>query len=240
MLIPALRQGLRSDAGGEPAEGEARRADRAAARVGLPLVGRRRCRRRSPCSGARSSGSASAPTRARPASSVDEYMATKATPQQRLEALAAASDKLAADFGNVEDAVGRHQPLPAPHRRHRPAVQRRGAEHSGRLHLGALGLARLVRRAHLHGHEEDGTARAATASSPSSSSATRCAAQGGHRRRRERRSDSRRTSTIRRSATRPATCARCTSIAAQLKGHTERAVPPGTVIGELVNWCVRR
>ena len=43
------------------------------------------------------------------------------------------------------------------------------------LHVGALGLARVVRRARVSGHEEDGTARAATASSPSSSSATACA-----------------------------------------------------------------
>ena len=56
-------------------------------------------------------------------------------------------DKLDARLRHVEDAVGRHQPLPAPHRRHRAAVQRRGAEHPGRLHVVALGLARVVRRA---------------------------------------------------------------------------------------------
>ena len=42
-------------------------------------------------------------------------------------------------FRNVEDAMGRHQPIPAPHRRHRPALQRRGPEHSRRVHLGAWG-----------------------------------------------------------------------------------------------------
>jgi acyl-homoserine-lactone acylase len=38
--------------------------------------------------------------------SVYEYMATKATPQQRLESLAAASDKLAADFGTWQTPWG--------------------------------------------------------------------------------------------------------------------------------------
>jgi acyl-homoserine-lactone acylase len=38
--------------------------------------------------------------------SVYEYMETKATPQQRLESLAAASDKLAADFGSWKTAWG--------------------------------------------------------------------------------------------------------------------------------------
>ena len=92
-----------------------------------------------------------------------------------LQALAAASDKLAADFGTWKTPWGdinRFQRLTGD------IVQPfddAGAERSGRLHLGALGLARVVRRAHLSGHEEDGTARAATASSPWSSSATACA-----------------------------------------------------------------
>ena len=68
-----------------------------------------------------------------------------------LQALSAASDKLAR-LRHLEDAVGRHQSLPASHRRHRPAVQRRGPEHPGRLHLVALGLARVIRRAHAHRH----------------------------------------------------------------------------------------
>ncbi len=42
-------------------------------------------------------------------------------------------------FRELEDAVGRHQSVPAAHRRHRAAVQRRGAEHSRRLHVLAWG-----------------------------------------------------------------------------------------------------
>ncbi len=39
----------------------------------------------------------------------------------------------------LEDAVGRHQSIPAPHRRHRAAVQRRAAEHSRGFHFVAWG-----------------------------------------------------------------------------------------------------
>ena len=76
-------------------------------------------------------------------------------PAQRLEALAPRVGQAHARLRHLEDAVGRDQPLPAAHRRHRAAVQRRGAEHPGGVHLGAVGLARVVRRAHLPGHEEE-------------------------------------------------------------------------------------
>ncbi len=58
-------------------------------------------------------------------------------------------------FRQVGHALGRRQPLPAPHRRHRPSVQRCGPEHSRRLHVLALGLARVVRRAVVSDDEED-------------------------------------------------------------------------------------
>ena len=51
-------QGLGRGAGVESAEGETRRADRDAAQVGSALGGGLRCRRRSPCSGAKMSGGA--------------------------------------------------------------------------------------------------------------------------------------------------------------------------------------
>ena len=60
---------------------------------------------------------------------------TSATPQQLLRRWPRRPTSSRADFGKLEDAVGRHQPLPAADRRHRPAVQRRRAEHSGRLHV---------------------------------------------------------------------------------------------------------
>ncbi len=49
-------------------------------------------------------------------------------------------------FRYVEDAVGRRQSLPAPDGRHRSALQRCRAQHPGRLHVVAVGVARLVRR----------------------------------------------------------------------------------------------
>ena len=55
---------------------------------------------------------------------------------------------------DLEDAVGRHQSIPAPDRRHRSAVPRRGTEHSGWLYIVGLGIAGFVRRARLSGHEE--------------------------------------------------------------------------------------
>ncbi len=51
--------------------------------------------------------------------------------------------------------LGRDQPIPAAHRSHRAAVRRRGGEHPGAVHLGAMGLARVLRRAHVPGHETD-------------------------------------------------------------------------------------
>ena len=114
------------------------------------------------------------------------------------DALAAASDTLTADFGTWKTPWGninRFQRLTDDivH-----PFNDAGAEHPGRLHVVALGLARVVRRAGLPGHEEDGTARAATASSRWSSSATACARRRSPRVARAA-IRSRRTSTIRRS-----------------------------------------
>ena len=103
---PAAGQGVRRSAGRRPAQGEAGRADRAAARLGLPLVGARRCRRRSRCSGARSSGGASAPTRARRACRPTTTSRRRRRREQLLQALAAASDKLTADFGKWKTPWG--------------------------------------------------------------------------------------------------------------------------------------
>ena len=43
-----------------------------------------------------------------------------------------------AGLRDLAHAVGGDQPLPAPHRRHRAAVLRRGAQHPCALHLGAV------------------------------------------------------------------------------------------------------
>ena len=129
---------------------------------------------------------------------------------------------------HLAHAVGRDQPLPAPHRRHRAAVRRRRRRaFPVPLHLGALGIAGLVRRravqrAPRRWYGTSGNSFVAvvefgeTACGPGRS---RPAARAAIRRRS--------TSTIRRSATPRATCATCTSTAISSKGHTERTYRPG-------------
>ena len=161
--------------------------------------------------------------------SADDYIAGKAAPEQLLAGARGGVRQARGRLRDLEDAVGRHQPLPAPHRRHRPAVQRRGAEHSGRLHVGAVGLAGLVRRARLHGYEEDVRHQRQQLRRRGRVRRPR-AGQGRHGRRRERRSRRRRTSTIRRSGTARATCGTCTSTArswrATSSASTIRVMPP--------------
>ena len=137
-------------------------------------------------------------------------------------ALAAASDKLAAGFRNLEDAVGRHQSLPAAYRRHRAPVQRRGPEYPGSLHLRPLGVAGLLRAPGRTTAARRSTAATATASSRWSSSAIR---SGPGRSRPAARAAIRRrsTSTTRRSGTPGAICGRCTSIA-----RSWRVIPSGS------------
>ena len=87
--------------------------------------------------------------------STDEFVANRATPDQLLQALATASDKLAADFGKWQTPWGDINRYPATHSGHRPEVRRCATQHPGRLHLGAMGIARVVRRSHVSRHEED-------------------------------------------------------------------------------------
>ncbi len=77
-----------------------------AARLGLSLVGRRRCRRRSRCSGAKSSGAASATRRAQAGVRSTTTWRRRRRREQLLQALAAASDKLTADFGTWKTPWG--------------------------------------------------------------------------------------------------------------------------------------
>ena len=157
----------------------------------------------------------------------DEYVATNATPSSCCRRSPRRRDKLAADFGNWKTPWGdinRFQRLTDDIV---PAVQRRGAEHSGRLHLGDAG-ARSRRSARARTRtRRSGTARAATASSRSSSSATACApgrsppaARAAIRRRR--------TSTIRRSATHRRS-ARRLLLPDAAQGAHRADVPPGGV-----------
>ena len=86
--------------------------------------------------------------------SAEDYIGGEAPAEMLLQSLAAASDRLAVGLRDLEDSLGRYQPLPAPHRRHRPAVQRRGPEHPRGLHVFAVGIARFIRSAAVSGHEE--------------------------------------------------------------------------------------
>ena len=145
------REGVGGDAGVESAERQGRGSNRAAERMGLPLVrhvradGTGRVLRR----GVR------APRRRR-----------GGMRRHRRPGTAQHAGTTAPDFGGrlgqagdglrkLEDSLGGYQPLPASYRRHRPAVQRRGAEYPGRLHLVALGIAGIIRCPYVSGYEED-------------------------------------------------------------------------------------
>ena len=122
-------EGLRRAAGGRPAEGAAGRADRGAARLGLPLVGVVGADVARGLLGRRAVARASQPTREGEDVGRLRFIVGRDAASRCSRRSPPRRDKLTADFGTLEDAVGRHQPLPAPHRRHRAAVRRRGAEH---------------------------------------------------------------------------------------------------------------
>ena len=119
--------------------------------------------------------------------SVYDYMRTKATPQQRLEALAAVTDKLAADFGKWATPWGEINRF----QRISPAIVHpfddSPAEHAGRLHLGALGIAGLVRRPQLQRQQEDLRHQRQQLRGRGGVRQGRRAGQGGDRRRAEQR-----------------------------------------------------
>ena len=112
----------------------------------------------------------------------------------------------------LEDAVGRHQSIPASYRRHRPAVQRRGPQHSGGLHVLAVGIACVVRSARVSGDEEVVRHQRQQLRRGGGVRATGTG-QGGDGRWRERHSGIAVTSTIKPSGTAPATCGKYTSTA---------------------------
>ena len=85
---------------------------------------------------------------------VPDYIATRVSIDAKLAALDQAADRLKRDFGDWRVRVGPDQPLPAARRFDRRAFRRCKAEHPGALHLGAMGIARLVRGQDLSQHEE--------------------------------------------------------------------------------------
>ena len=157
----------------DPLKAQAGRSDRVAARLGLSLVGRLRGRPRWRCSGASSCGASRAGReggRHRPSTT------TWPIRPRRAEAAGAGGrlDRLAQDFGSWRtpwgeinrfqrvdgDIVADSSTMP------KPSI-------AGAVHLGPMGLARLVRRAPLPGHQALLRHARATASSPWSNSATR-------------------------------------------------------------------
>ncbi|CAA9301754.1 MAG: Penicillin amidase family protein, partial [uncultured Gemmatimonadaceae bacterium] len=147
----AARGGPRRAAGGEPAARPAARAGGGAARVGLPVggaVGAHHAR------GVLGRGAVGAHERRRGARGALAVPVHGRAHHARGEAAGARRGLRPAGGGlrHLAHRVGRGEPLPAAHRRHRAAVRRRGAEPPGALHLRAVGVARLVRRAPLPGH----------------------------------------------------------------------------------------
>ena len=173
----AAAQGVRRRAGVEPAEGEAGGADHGAARLGLSLVARRRCRPSLAVYWGEELGRRVGDEARKAGVTADHYMMNSATARRAAAGAGRRVRQARRRFRQVEHAVGRHQPLPAADRRHRPAVQRRGRRASrsasprragARSPRSARAATRTRRRC---------TATPATASSRWSSSATRCAAK---------------------------------------------------------------
>ena len=146
---------LRRNGRGRSASPETRGADRAAERLGSPMVGRRRCRRRWRSSGARNSGSAWRRMRARPTSRSTSSWKPAPPPRSAWTRLVAVVDKLTADFGTWKlpwGDVNRFQRLTGdivqPFDDSKPSL-------ADRLHLVALGIAGVVWSAVVQRHEED-------------------------------------------------------------------------------------
>ena len=235
-LIPPLAQGVRRDCRRESAEGEARRSDRAAARLGLPLVGTSVPTSLAVFWGEELGAASRADARR-------AGMPSTITWRQRDDADAAAAGARTprptssrADFGTWKTPWGDInrfqrltgdivQPFNDAGRASRSASRRRAGDRS-----------RRSARAPITGPRRC-TARAATASSRSSSSATACArrrsppaARAATRRRR--------TSTIRRSGTRAGT-SRGVLLPVAAQGPHRTDLPPGRD-GEPVASAFRR
>ncbi len=143
----------------------------------------------------------------------------------------AAIGRLARDFGTWRTPVGRDQPVPAAHRRHRAAVRRRRAEHPGAVHLGAVGLARVVRRAHLSRDQADVRHLRQQLRGGGGVREGQRAGEGGDGGRRERRSRVARTSTTRPSATRTGNLRRRVLLSRAARGAHRAGVPSRRVSG---------
>ena len=146
-----------------------------------------------------------------------------------------AVDRLRARLRQLAGALGRGQPLPAQRRRRssRPSTTP-GPSIPVAFRLGALGLARLVRRARLSRHaalvrHQRQQLRRGRRVRPAR------ARLGGHRRRRERRSRPRPISTTRPSATPPAICARSISTATTSRAMSSGPTAPGRARAPLAN-----
>ena len=178
--------------------------------AGTTAGARGRWRSRWRCSGSTNLMKAVAAPAGEPINVTTTRLARDTTDAQKLAALERGCCAAAPRLRLVAGAVGRHQPLPAHLAGDRPSVQRCRAEHPGRLPLGALGLAGLVRRERRSRARRNGTARAATASSRWSSSGSGSALERSRPAARAA-IPPRPISTTRRSATRPAICARSIS-----------------------------
>ena len=228
--MPALIKAWDEAPAGNPLKSKLGRPDRAAARLGSPLGQSTRCPLRSRYSGARRS----ARRYQRDDIQRGDIRAriSAARPKRREHAGATAGvagggvRETSTRFRKLEDSLGRHQSIPASHRRHCPTFSDAGAEHSGRIHLGGVGIAGLIRRAALSRDEE--MVRHQREQLRSGGGVRRSGArEGGDGGRRERRSHRLRISTMRRSDIARAICGKCTFIASRLRGTRSAATIPG-------------
>ena len=104
--MPRLAQGVRRRRRCESAEGRTWPTRSPCCGNGITAGTCRRCRPRSPSTGAKRSAAASPTRRGRPASPPTRSSSPRRPPEQLLQALAAASDKLAKDFGSWKTPWG--------------------------------------------------------------------------------------------------------------------------------------
>ncbi len=104
--LPALIKAWDDAARSDPLESQTRRSDRTSSATGTTAGPPTPSPPRSPSSGAKTSAATPSTTHDKAGISVEEYIGTQAPPQQLLESLAAASDKLTADFGTWKTPWG--------------------------------------------------------------------------------------------------------------------------------------
>ena len=195
-LLPALVARLGRSAAADPLKRAAGRAGRAAARLG-PALGAESVPTSLAIFWARSCGRGSAQAHWGPGMTSYEAMSRSCRRASSSRRWPTASERLERRLRQLADALGRDQPLPAPDRRHRPALLRcrRRASRSAFTSARWGSLASFGARAYPGTRRWYGTSGNSFVAVVEFGAAG--AGAGGHRRRRERRSRARPISTTR-------------------------------------------